>query len=366
MRKWLMLSLVALVMISGAVVAQDAEVYDAGNIVWTCPEGFEGQTLNVYNWATYIGAETIATFEDLCGVTVIYDVYDSNESLVARLRQGNPGYDVAFPSDYIVPVMMQEDMLVPLELDKIPNYAHVGAIWQETLTADVLEYVVPYMWGPTGIAYNTETLTEPVTSWEQFFNHSGPVAWLADPRAMLSIALTVLGYDPNSVNPDEIGEARDYLVAHSSNVVAVAADDGQALLERGEVDMAVEYAGDIYQLIQDCECETYAFVLPQEGSSLFVDNLVVLTDAPNPELAYVFIDYILDPYVNADIVNQIVYPTANQAAIDSGFIREEIASDPAVFPAPESLENAWFLNFLGDNDLLYYDAWDELLILIGL
>jgi spermidine/putrescine transport system substrate-binding protein len=360
-----MLSLVVLVLVTGAALAQDAEGYNADNISWTCPEGFEGQTLNVYNWATYIGANTVATFEALCGVSVVYDVYDSNESLVARLRQGNPGYDLAFPSDYIVPVMALDEQLVELDFEMLPNYANIGENWKETLSDDVLAYAVPYMWGSTGIAYNTERVSEPVTSWEQFFNHSGPVAWLGDPRVMLSVALTVLGHDPNSVNPDEISAARDFLIEHSSNVVAIAADDGQALLERGEVDMVVEYAGDIYQLIQDCECDTYAYVIPEQGSSLFIDTIVLLADAPNAPLAYAFIDYLLDPYVNADIVNEIVYPTANQAAIDAGYILDEIAEDPSVFPSAEALSQAWFLNFLGDDDLLYYDAWDELLILIG-
>lgn len=338
--------------------------YDPSRIAWTCPEGFEGQTLNVFNWATYIGSNTIATFEALCDVTVIYDVYDNNEAMVARLRNGNPGYDIAFPTEYIIPVMIREDLIAPIDAEKIPNLANIAPRWRGMFFDPNDEYTVPYMWGTTGIAYNTERVTEVPDSWMDIFEHDGPVAWLGDPRTMLSVALNVLGFDPNSTDAEEVEQARDFLVANAGNLIAAALDDGQALLERGEVDMTVEYDGDIYQLINDCACETYGYVLPQEGAILNIAAMVLLKDGPNPDLAMAFMDYVLDPYVNGQITNEITYPTANQAAIDGGFVDEALLNSP-IYPDLDTIPESYFLEYIGDADVFYNNAWDEALILIG-
>jgi spermidine/putrescine-binding protein len=129
--------------------------------------------------------------------------------------------------------------------------------------------------------------------------------------------------------------------------------------------MVIEYGGDIFQLAMDCDCEDYAYLLPEDGSVLDIATMVLLADAPNPELALVFMDYVLDPYVNGQIVNEIAYPTANQAAIEGGFVDESLLNDPLVFPDLANAENSWFLDYIGDADVLYNDAWDETLILIG-
>src|SRR5690606_21987876 len=129
------------------------------------------------------------------------------------------------------------------------------------------------------------------------------------------VALKLTGADPNSTNPEEIQAAKDYLVENSANVVVIADDDGQTLLERGEVDIAIEYSGDIYQLILQCECDKYAYYIPDEGSVGDLAVMFVPTDAPNVRLAEAFMDYILDPKVNADIVEFTTYATPNQAAI---------------------------------------------------
>lgn len=338
--------------------------YDPSKIAWTCPEGFEGQTLNVFNWATYIGSNTISTFEELCGVTVIYDVYDNNEAMVARLRNGNPGYDLAFPTEYIIPVMIREDLLTPIDAEKIPNLANIDPRWRGMFFDPNDEYTVPYMWGTSGIGYNTEKVTEVPDSWMDIFEYDGPVAWLGDPRTMLSVALNVLGFDPNSTDEAEVAQARDFLVANSGNLVAAALDDGQALLERGEVDMTVEYDGDIYQLTTDCECETFGYALPKEGAILNIASMVLLKDGPNPDLAMAFMDYVLDPYVNGQISNEITYPTANQAAIEGGFVDEALLNS-SIYPNLDEIPESYFLEYIGDADVFYNNAWDEALILIG-
>ncbi|GAB4339337.1 MAG: spermidine/putrescine ABC transporter substrate-binding protein [Phototrophicales bacterium] len=369
MRKLFLLILVLLIPVF-AVSAQDDEqdeqdTMEMPEITWECPEEFEGQTLNVYNWATYIGETTISDFEELCGVDVIYDVYDTNESLIARMRLGNPGYDIAFPSDYAVSIMVNDGLLQPIDLEKIPNFANVAEQWVGLDFDPDNQYSVPYLWGSQGIGYNVEAVGEEITSWYQVFEYDGPVAWLNDARGMLSVALNLLGYDPNSADPDEIQEAADFLLENSDNVIVLAADDGEALLERGEADIVVEYNGDIFQVMLNCECDDYSYVIPDEGSTVFVDVMVILKDAPNPDLAHVFIDYILDPVVNAQIVNTTGYASPSNVPLEMGLIDPTLAENPAIYVPEEKLENVWFLQDTGDAEVYYSDAWEALTIFIG-
>lgn len=332
---------------------------------WTCPEGFSGQQLNVFNWSTYIAENTVFDFETLCGVTVVYDVYDSDDSLLARLRQGNPGYDIVIPSDFAVPTMIEEGLFELLDLKNIPNFSNLSPDLRSAPYDPDSEYTVPYLWGTFGIGYNAAHVGEAVTSWEQFFNYDGPVAWIDDSRIMLAIGLVMVGYDPNSTNEEEITAAGQYLIEHSSNVVAIAEDDGQEMLVRGEVDMAIEYNGDIFQLALDCECEDYAYTVPVEGTGFSSGYVGIPTGSQNHALAEVFIDYLLDPQVSADIANYTAYPTPNQMAIDEGLIDEALLNNPGVYPSEEARRNIFFVLPNIEMEELYLSIWDEVKISLG-
>ncbi len=364
MRKWLIgFGLAAVSVIPALAFAQ--EVTPAVELEpWVCPEGFEGQTLSVYNWSTYVAEDTISNFEAACGVTVNYDVYGSNEDMLARLRQGNPGYDITVPTDNTVEIMIGEDLLEPIDHANVPNLIHVT----ETLLDQPFDvgnvYSMPYQWGTLGLGYNVE-LVGAIESWDDVWNYDGPVAWQEDPRAMIGVALNNLGYDVNTSNPDEIAEARDYLIANGSNVVAFAADDGQTLLSRGDVDIAVEYNGDIFQIIADCECDDFGYAVPAEGAVFWMDNLVIPAGAPNHALAEVFIDYILDPQVGADISNYTAFGSPNQTAIDLGLIDEELLNNPGIYPPPEIMENLFSIVAVPEAEVEYSYAWDEIRVALG-
>jgi spermidine/putrescine transport system substrate-binding protein len=362
MRKVMLLVMLLALMIPVGVLAQD----DAELEPWVCPEGYEGQTLSVWNWSTYIAEDTVPNFEELCGVTVIYDIFDSNETMLARIRQGNPGYDIVVPSGGTVAIMIREELLIPLDKDLIPNLENLDPALMDAVYDPDNVYTVPYQWGTIGIGYNTEAFPDGIETWEDFWNHEGSVAWLDDRRAMFGIALTILGYDPNTTDPNEIAEARDFLIERGSNVVAIAADDGQELLARGDVDATIEYNGDIVAMAAECECDTYAYVIPEDIGNIWTDNLAVPVDAPNPELAMVFIDYILDPQVGADLSNFIAYASPNQASIEAGLIDEVYAEDPAVYPPSETVEALFtILEADAETEQEYNNAWDELLIFLG-
>jgi spermidine/putrescine transport system substrate-binding protein len=355
------------------IIPVTASAQDEIATTWTCPEGFEGQTLNLYNWTTYVAEDTIPNFEALCGVTIVQTFFGSNEEMIARLRTGNPGYDIVLPTGAFIPLMVREELLQPIDLSMIPNFANVIESFQSPAYDPENMYSVPYQWGTMGVGYNQEALGEPLTSWEQVWNYSGNVAWIEDPRNVMGFALHNMGFDPNTTNPDEISEAANYLIERGSNVRAIAQDDGQERLQTGEVDIVIEYSGDIFQIIADCEANPdkgcagrFNYVLPEEGAIRWVDNLAIPTGAPNPALAHVFFDYILDAQVGADISNYTAFSTPNQASIDQALILPELLENPILYPTEEQLAGLYDIIDVGDEAAqIYNDAWNEVKVLLG-
>lgn len=375
-RLWMIMCLV-LAALAAPVFAQDT-----GGDAWSCPDGFQGQTLNVLNWTTYISPEDdpdttfnenlLQNFEQLCGVTVQYDEgLESTEFAIALLRRGNPGYDIAVPSDYGVSTLAAEGLLEPLDHANMPNAVanlspSFAGLWYDPENT----YSFPYMWGTIAIGYDRAKVGADVTSWNDLFTYAGPVAWLEDRRNVIGVALTLLGFDPNTENPDEINQARDFLIANSANVVSIAQDDGQELLARGDVDMTIEYNGDIFQKATECEenpdCTAdFVYTIPEEGAPRWVDNLVIPVGAPNKALAEVFIDYLYDPQVAAVNANYIQFGSPNQAAIDQGLIDQVLLDNPGIYPPPEVEERLFETYDLPDSQILYDDAWEEVKLAIS-
>jgi spermidine/putrescine transport system substrate-binding protein len=368
------LSVVLLFTLGTAVLAQDTG--------WTCPEGFEGQTLSFYNWATYVAEDTIPNFEAACGVTVLVTNFGSNEEMLDTLRQENKGYDVIVPSDYTVSIMRSEGLLEPLDKENIPNIANLNP---DLLNRDFdpgNEYSVPYQWGTVGVGYNVKAVAAvlgegvEITSWEQVFNYpERRVAWLDDGRILIGTALVYLGFDPNTRNLDELQQAVDFLIeAGQRNVVALAPDNGQELLATGQVDIVIEYNGDIFQVADACAadpeaCGTeYVYVIPQEGGNVWIDNMAIPVGAPNKALAEVFINYILDPQVGADISNYTLYASPNQASIDRGLIDPAYLESTAIYPDEEAMAHLFNLTGFGEDfkiEQAYNDAWTDIKIALG-
>lgn len=358
------LILMLCLLIAAPMLAQDATPEPLAP--WECPEGFAGQTLNVYNWAVYIAEDTVTNFEAACDVTVVYDTYESNEFVITLLRAGNPGYDIIVPTDYAVQILREEELLVPLDLERIPNAANLNPTLLDLGFDPGNQFSLPYQWGTVGFGYEVAAFEEAPTSWDDIWAHDGDIVWLDDPRGMLAVALNILGYDVNTTDADEIAEARDYLLERGSNVVAINAVDGQARLERGEVDGAVMYSGNIFRLNANCECEDYAYLIPEPGSNLWMDNLAIPVDAPNPELAHVFIDYLLDAQVGADISNYTAYGSPNQAAIDAGLIDPALLANESIYPSAEVQAILYSIIAVPEAEVDYLSAWDEIKVSFGI
>lgn len=328
---------------------------------WSCPRGYEGETLSVYNWTTYIAEDTISNFERLCGVTVNYNTYASDSDMLDELREGNPGYDVVVPTNSTVYLMVDEDLLAPINFSNIPNFANVGSQFKNPPHDPRNSFTAAYQWGTIGVGYNRTAVGRDITSWNDVFNYEGPVAWLDEYRTMFGFALLMLGYNPNTSNPTEIGEATQYLIDHSANVTVIAPDTGQDLLAAGTVDIAIEYSGDIFQVIASCGCDDYRYLIPDEGAQLWTDSLAIPTGAPNRALAEVFIDYILNAQVGADIANYTAYASPNAVAISEGLISSEYLDNEAIYPPGEVLNNLFYNVADASLEQMYSDAWNVVL-----
>ncbi len=378
MLKWIV-TIVLCSLVAGAAAAQEAAPIEP----WVCPDevlALENKTLNIFNWSTYIAEDTIPNFEAACGVRVTQDVFANNEELLARLRAGNPGFDIIVPTDYIIAIMVAEDLLLPLEKAHIPNFANLNPALLDRDFDPGNRYTVPYQWGTVGVGYNRQAIAqvlgvETITSWNQVFDYPRrTVAWVDDPRVILGLGLLLQGFDPNTTNPDEIETATQFLIDKGRRTVfRIAADDGQELLARGEADVVIENSGDIFQVALACQedpgCQAeYDYVIPEEGGNLWMDNLAIPARAQNQRLAEAFIDYVLHPQVGADISNYIAYASPNQAAIDAGLIDETLLASPIIYPDAALLETLFEVKSFPDDpevEQFYNDAWDELKIRIG-
>lgn len=354
MRRWFALvsMLIGCALVGGAARAQDVGF-------WACPRQYAGQTLHIYNWTTYIAEDTISNFESLCDVTVVYDTHADDDEMVEALRQGNTqGYDLVFPETTSAYLLRSENLLHPLNFANIPNFANIDDVFKDRAFDPGNVYTVLYLWGSVGIGYRKSAVQKPITSWNDLFQSSARVAWINDNRLMLGAALNMLGLDPNSKNPADLDRASAYLVANGRNVVAIADDVGQDLLVDGQADIVIEYSGDIFQVIDQCRCDDYVYVIPDEGAYSDLTSMAVPANAPNPALAETFIDYILDPQVGADIANYTVYGSPNRLAVEQGLIYEQYLTNPAIYPPHEVLAKMYALVSDDQIETLYADAWD--------
>jgi spermidine/putrescine transport system substrate-binding protein len=316
----------------------------------------EEKRLNFYNWDTYTGETTLQTFTDRTGIEVQLDLYANNEELYAKLKEGNPGYDVIVPSDYMVETMLAVGLLEPLDHSKIPNIANIDPRFTDPKYDPGMKHSLPYMWGTLGIGYRKSKVSEPPTSWKVLFDsdeYSGRIALLADQRAVIGIALKYLGFPMNSTNADEIAKARDLIIQQKPHIKAFAPDEGQNMLVAGDVDVVMEWNGDIIQVMEEDDDLDYA--VPAEGTNVWTDSVAIPKDAPHPENAHAFLNHIHDKEVMAEIANTIRYATSNAAARE--LVNPEDLANPRIYPAEEIIAKSESLIDVGDSTRLYDDAW---------
>jgi spermidine/putrescine transport system substrate-binding protein len=314
--------------------------------------------LNFYNWSYYIADETIPEFQEDFGVRVRYDNFSSNSELLSKMQAGASGYDLIVPSDYMVDIMIQLDMLQPINFDNIPNIKNVDPRFQNMPFDSNNTYSVPYQWGTTGIGINTRFVKETVDSWEVLWDerYRGRISILDDMRSGLVPALKILGYSVNTTNVDELREARDMMFEQKEFVRTYSSETYMDLLKSGDIWIAHGWSGDIYQVSK--ENPDVIFIIPKEGSYIWVDNLVIPRGAPNKFTAETFINYLLRPDVSASISNFTGYSSPNRAAYP--FIDEELLADESIYPPDSVLERLEFMKDVGDATRIYNRVWNEI------
>jgi putrescine transport system substrate-binding protein len=320
----------------------------------------QGQ-VNVYNWSDYIAEDTIAKFTAETGISVNYDVFDSNELVESKLLAGNSGYDVVVPSGFFLERQIRAGLFQPIDKSKVPNIVNMDpTIMEQTASHDPgNEYAIDYMWGTTGIGYNVAAVTErlgpdaDLDSWDLLFDPE-TVAKLADCGvAMLdasaevyATALNYLGRDPNSESQEDLAAAEELLTAvrphvryyHSSQYI----DD----LGNGEICIALGYSGDVF-IAQAAAADAnqgveVAYVIPEQGALKWFDMFAIPADAPNVDNAHAFINFMLRPEIAAANTNYVYYASGNAAALE--FIDDAVKSDPAIYPTPEVSAKLFTLN----------------------
>jgi spermidine/putrescine transport system substrate-binding protein len=314
--------------------------------------------LNFLNWSYYIADETIPEFEEEFGVRVRYDNFSSNDELLTKIKTGGrAGYDLIVPSDYMVEIMINLGLLHEINYDNIPNIVNIDPRFRNMPFDPEGRYSVPYQWGTAGIAVNTRFIEEEVTSWDILWDpkYAGRIAMLDDMRSGMVPALKRLGFSVNTTDPDEINQARDLLIQQKPLVRAYTSDTYIDLLKSGDVWLAYGWSGDIYQVAR--ENPDVIYIIPEEGTYVWVDNLAIPKNAKNRFTAEIFINYLLRPEVSAEISNYTWYSSPNTAAKE--FIEDHMLNDPGVYPSDEVLDRAEFMRDVGEATRLYNRAWLE-------
>jgi spermidine/putrescine transport system substrate-binding protein len=316
--------------------------------------------VNFYNWDTYIGETTLEDFENASEIKVQYDLFADNDELFAKLRGGNPGYDVIVPTNDYVERMLIADMLLPLDHEKIPNKANIDEGFLDPAFDPGRKYSMPYMWGSIGVGYRKSAVGRTPDSWNDLFASSefaGRIALMSEPQTVMQMALKAMGKSLNDWSDENIAAAEKMISDQKPNIVAFAPDNGQDLLLAGEVDLAMEWNGDILQAME--EDDDIGYVVPKEGGLLWEDTLCIPKGAPNVDNAHILINYLLDAQVGADIADFVYYATPNAAA--KALMSEEYTTNPAIFPTSEATANSEVSVFPGQEISRKVDeAWTRI------
>ena len=315
------------------------------------------QVVNVYNWSDYIAEDTIQNFQQDTGVKVVYDVFDANETLEAKLMAGNTGYDIVVPSLQFLARQIKAGVFLPLDKSKIPNYAKLDPEMMALISRNDPDntYGIPYLYGYTGIGYNAEKVKAalgdvPADSWALLFDPAmasklkdcGIMA-LDTPTELIPIALNYLGEDPNSQDPAVIAKAAPLLKTLNANIRTFHSSQYIDALANGDVCVAVGWSGDVFQARDRAEEAdqgiTIGFSIPKEGAPIFFDMMAIPKDAKNVDNAYKLIDYLLQPKVMAGISSYGSYGNAVTESLPE--VEASVRENPGVYP-PEDVRRKLF------------------------
>lgn len=321
-----------------------------------------GTTLKVYNWGDYIDESVLDIFEQETGITVVYDVFDTNESMYTKVKNSPSSYDVVIPSEYMIKRMIDEGLLAKIDVTQLENYDLIGDNYKSQAHDPNNEYCVPYMWGTVGIIYNTTMVTEPVTSWNILWDeaYSQKIFMMDSVRDSIGITLKMLGYSLNSTDLDQLAEAEAKLREQTDLVLAYTGDDVKDKMISGEGALAVIYSGDAITCMDPEEGNPdLAYAVPDEGSNIWFDAMCVLEGSQNKAAAMKFIDFMCRTDIAELNRAYINYSTPQTAVYDS--LPDEIKNDPTQYPSDEIVAKCEVFADLGATMSYYDEMWTKII-----
>lgn len=314
--------------------------------------------LNIFNWSEYIAPTTIPAFEQEYHCRVRYSIYESNEEMLARAMSGNSGWDIVFPTDYLVKPMRAESLLAPIDRARLKNTAHLDPAFRHPQWDPGLEWSIPYMVTAAGIAYNRK-LTPAPTAWSDLWRPSlkGKITMLDDPFDVMGACLKKRGRSINATDPADLRAAQAEAVAQKPLLRAYLNAEARDQLVSGDV-LAAQMWNTTAQQAMDASPEVQ-FVFPKEGYAVYPDCMVILRESRNPDLAHRFLDFMLRPGIAA--ANAIAARTTTTNATARALLPEAFRNNPALYPPPEVFARGeWADTLPPDAQRLRDRLWTEI------
>ena len=322
--------------------------------------GGSDNVVNVYNWGEYIDRDVLSQFEEETGITVVYDTFVTNEDLYVKMKNNSSQFDVVIPSDYMIDRMIKEEMLQPLDLSKIPNQEKIDTEFFADMTFDAEgAYSVPYMWGTLGIVYNKDEVSPAPASRDVLWDpqYEGRIIMMDSVRDTLGAALVREGYSMNSSDENELMQARDSLIEQKPLVYAYRLDETKDMMVQNEADLAVMYSGDAYVALSENEALDY--VVPEEGSNLWIDGMVIPKDAQNADNAHAFINFMTRPDIAAKNAEYIGYSIPIPEGVE--LLSPEMRDSEVAYPDDLEAMNLEVFNDPSDILDVYDRIWTDII-----
>jgi len=316
------------------------------------------KVLHFYTWSDYIDEKSVERFEQENNCDVVMDYFDSNEAMYAKLKAGGGGYDLILPTSYMVNVMSGQGMLEKLNHAMIPNLANIDSDYRRFTADPEMQYSVPYMVGTTGIGYLKSKVPDFEASWRVFGDsrYVKRMTLLNDMRETIGSALKALGYSINTTDDAELEAAKLLVLAWKRNIAKFESDQYKNGLVSGEFVISQGFSGDIMQVME--ENSDIEYVLPSEGTSIYVDEFAIPKGAKEVELAHRFINFLHDPEVAAANTTTVYFLCPNRPSYSK--LSEEILGNPAIFIPQQLLEKCELIRDLGEDNAKYTRIWDEI------
>ena len=321
-------------------------------------------SLKVYNWGEYMDPQVLELFEKETGISVTYDEYETNESMYPIIAKGAADYDLICPSDYMIQKMSDEGLLEPINWSRIPNAKNIDDQYFEFARGydENNTYSMPYLWGTVGILYNKKMVKGPIDSWGVLWDtrYQDDILMQKSVRDAFGVALKYLGYSLNTTDEAQLDEAKQKLLEqkHSGVVQAYVVDEVRDKMIAGEAAMGVIYSGEALTCME--ENEDLAYVIPKEGSNLWMDNFAIVKGAKNKENAEKFFNFLCRPEIMKMNFEYITYSVPSSKARE--LLPDEYKNSTIAFPALDSLKNCEVLKYVGkDGDSLYNQKWKEIM-----